>query len=36
LSPSVLENDEDAEFSMVGALKELDDEGGLGSSPLRR
>jgi hypothetical protein len=38
LSPSVLEHDEDedAEFSMVGALKELDDEGGLGSSPLRR
>jgi hypothetical protein len=37
LSPSVLEYDEDAEFSMVGALKELDgDEGGLGSSPLGR
>ena len=37
LSPSVLEHDEDADFSMVGALKELDnDEGEMGSSPLRR
>jgi len=36
LSPSVLEHDEDADFSMVGALKELDNEAALGSSPLRR
>lgn len=36
LSSSVLEHDEDADFSMVGALKELDDEGEMGSSPLRR
>ena len=37
LSPSVLEHDdEEAHFSMVGALKELDHEGALGSSPLRR
>ena len=37
LSPSVLGHDEDADFSMVGALKGLDnDEGEMGSSPLRR
>jgi hypothetical protein len=36
LSPSVLDYDEDADFSMVGALKELDNEGALGSSPLGR
>lgn len=35
MSPSVME-DEGEEFSMVGALRELDDEGELGSSPLRR
>jgi len=36
LSPSVLEHDEDADFSMVGALKELETDGTVGSSPLRR
>jgi len=37
MSPSAVGYDDDVEeFSMVGALKELDDEGELGSSPLRR
>jgi hypothetical protein len=38
LSPSAPEYDDDdgEEFSMVGALRELDDAGELGSSPLRR
>jgi hypothetical protein len=38
MSPSAAEYDDDdvEEFSMVGALRDLDDEGELGSSPLRR
>lgn len=38
MSPSApgYDDDEEEEFSMVGALRELDDEGELGSSPLRR
>jgi hypothetical protein len=37
MSPSAAEYDDDVEeFSMVGALRELDDEAELGSSPLRR
>lgn len=40
MSPSApdydVDDDDGEEFSMVGALRELDDEGELGSSPLRR
>jgi hypothetical protein len=38
MSPSAADYDDDdvEEFSMVGALRDLDDEGELGSSPLRR